>query len=270
MATVAAIRQLLAESRRVAGGATSPLLGRLREDPSRILGDNGQTPDGYQTGLLRSSDRRVLLLASRQVGKSRTAGALALREALLNPGSLTLLLSPSLRQSGELFRAHVLPLYNGLGRPLEATQETALQLTLGNGSRVVSLPGEERTVRSFSAVRLLVIDEAARVPDSLYMAVRPMLAVSDGALLCLSSAYAKQGFFYEAWRGAEDWKRVKVPAADCPRISRAFLAEERAVLGNRLFDREYGCEFTAADDAVFDPDAVARALAAPATGARLF
>jgi hypothetical protein len=191
-------------------------------------------------------------------------------EALLNPGSLTLLLSPTLRQSGELFRQHVLPLYSALGRPLPATQESALTMTLGNGSRVVSLPGSEPTVRCFSSVSLLVLDEAARVPDALYFGVRPMLAASRGRLLCLSSAYAREGFFYAAWTGGEAWKRVKVLATECGRIDPGFLAEERQSMGERLFSREYLCEFQAADDACFDPVVIDRALAAPASGAPLF
>jgi hypothetical protein len=161
-------------------------------------------------------------------------------------------------------------LYSALGRPLPAVQESALQLTLANGSRVVSLPGCESTVRCFSAVSLLVIDEAARVPDGLYHGVRPMLATSRGRLLCLSSAYAKQGFFYESWRGDEPWRRVKVTAAECGRIAPEFLAEERAAMGERLYSREYGCEFQAADDAAFDPVVIDRALAAQASAPPLF
>jgi hypothetical protein len=212
----------------------------------------------------------LLILASRQVGKSTTVAGLAMRTALLTPGSLTLLLSPSLRQSSELFRK-VAALYVALGQPVPAAQQSALQLTLTNGSRVVSLPGCEQTVRGYSAVALLIVDEAARVPDELYASVRPMLAVSGGALVCLSSAYAKQGFFYAAWTdGGPGWRRMSVRADECPRISPDFLAEERAALGNRLFAREYENEFLAADDAVFDPDMIARALAAPATAPPLF
>jgi hypothetical protein len=214
----------------------------------------------------------VLILASRQVGKSLIAAALALREALLTPGALVLLLSRSQRQSGELFRAKLMPLYAALGRPLPAVRETALQLTLANGSRVISLPGRsDETILGYSSVSLLIIDEAARVPDALYLAVRPMLAVSRGKLACLSSAYARQGFFYEEWtRGGGRWHRAKVMATECGRISREFLEEEWGAMGGRVFDREYRCVFSSADDAVFDPDAVARALAAPGSGPPLF
>jgi hypothetical protein len=170
------------------------------------------------------------LCCSRQSGKTTVAAALVLREALLVPESLVLLLSPTLRQSGEALR-RVVQLYNALDRPVPARQESALSLTLANGSRVVSLPGEEGTSRGFASVRLLVIDEAARVSDDLYRSVRPMLAVSGGKLLALSSAWAKAGWYYEEWSGPAPWRRFKVKATECCRISPEFLAEERAALG---------------------------------------
>jgi hypothetical protein len=183
-----------------------------------------------------------------------------------------LLLSRSQRQSGYLFQSKVLWLYRKLGRPLPAVQESALQLTLNNDSRIISLPGKsDETIVGFSAVNLLVIDEAARVPDAIYFATRPFLAASKGKLVCLSSAYARDGFFYNEWaNGGERWQRAEARATECPRIGQDFLDEELAVMGRRLFDREYNCAFTSADDAVFDPDAVDRALAAPGSAPRLF
>src|SRR5262249_26245751 len=93
-------------------------------------------------------------------------------------------------------------------------------------------------------------------------AVRPFLAVSKGKLVCLSSAYARQGFFFEAWENdaPEAWRREKVMATECQRISPEFLDEERRVLGPRIFSREYECEFCSADDAVFDYDSVQAAM----------
>jgi hypothetical protein len=137
--------------------------GRLWEQV-RILTHAGLEPDEWQAGVLRSDAQRMLLLASRQAGKSSVAAALALRTALLRPRSPVLLLSPSLRQSGELYRK-VVDLFGALGRPMGVSAESALRLELSNGSRVVSLPGDEKNIRGFSGVALLIIDEAARVED---------------------------------------------------------------------------------------------------------
>jgi hypothetical protein len=53
----------------------------------------------------------------------------------------------------------------------------------------VGLPGTEATIRGFSAVSLLLVDEAARCSDELYLAIRPMLAVSDGTLWLMSTPF---------------------------------------------------------------------------------
>jgi hypothetical protein len=191
------------------------------------------------------------MCVTRQGGKSLCAGALALREALLNPGALVLILSPTLRQSGEMYRAKVKRLFNRLGRPVPAVQETALTMELANGSRVVSLPENEEGIRGYSDVSLLIIDEAARVEDALYKSVRPMLAVSRGKLVCLSTPYGRRGWFYEEWHSARPWHRVRVTAEECPRISPGFLAEEREALGEFWFSQEYQLEFRDTVEAFF-------------------
>ena len=226
------------------------VLEALAGDPARLLADAGLEPDPWQQAVLRSDASRLLLLASRQAGKSSVAAALALQTALLRPRSPVLLLSPSLRQSGELYRK-VVDLFGALGRPMGVTAESALRLELANGSRVVSLPGDEKNIRGFSGVALLVIDEAARVEDALYCSVRPMLAVSQGRLAALSTPFGKRGWFHDEWHGAGDWQRVKITAEQCPRISPQFLSEERRALGERWYRQEYLCGFEDTVDAVF-------------------
>jgi hypothetical protein len=141
--------------------------------------------------------------------------------------------------------------YRDLDRPVPPESETALTLSLKNGSRIVSLPGKEHSIRGFSKVRLLVVDEAARVPDELYLSVRPMLAVSAGRLVALSTPFGTRGWWYEAWVGTEPWERYEVPATECPRITSEFLAEERRTVGEFWFRQEYCCEFLDAETQAF-------------------
>ena len=113
-------------------------------------------------------------------------------------------------------------------------------------------------------MRLLVVDEAARVPDALYYAIRPMLAVSAGRIVAMSTPFGRRGWFHQEWTaGGPDWRRLQVPASDCPRISPDFLDQERASLGPWWFAQEYDCQFmdthdqvfaTEFIDAAFDPD----------------
>jgi hypothetical protein len=155
-------------------------------EATQLMHAAGLDPDPWQVQVLQSPARRGLWLCSRQSGKSATAACLALHTALAHPGSLILLLSPSLRQSQELFKK-VHDAYRALGYPAPLLAESALRFEMVHGSRIISLPGTESTIRGYSGVELLDIDEASRVPDELFFAVRPMLAVSGGKLVALST-----------------------------------------------------------------------------------
>src|SRR5215211_7658408 len=180
----------------------------------------GVEPDPWQVDLLRSSSERTLLNCSRQSGKSTMSAVIALHRALYRPGSLVLCLAPALRQSQELF-GKIAGFYRDLGRPVAPQGERKLSLELENGSRIVTLPGTDKTIRGFSGATLLIVDEAARVEDELYYAVRPMLAVSGGGLMMLTTPHGKRGVFYEEWTSGagRGWERYEVPAGECPRIS---------------------------------------------------
>jgi hypothetical protein len=221
----------------------------------------GFQPDPWQHRFLRSSAPRVLLNITRQGGKSTTAAVLALHTALYRPGSLVLLVSPSLRQSGELFRK--VAAFRGKLDPAPVLLENnALSCRFESGSRIVSLPGDESTVRGFSAPALIVEDEAARCDDALYRAVRPMLATTEtGRLILMSTPAGRVGHFWEEWSaGGDAWERVAIPATEVPRISPAFLEAERRSLGSTWYEQEYGCQFLQAVDQVFSPADIARAI----------
>jgi phage terminase large subunit-like protein len=169
---------------------------RLALDRMALARSLGIEPDPWQRRLLRSASARVLLNCCRQSGKSTMTAIIALHRALYHPHSLVLCLAPALRQSQELF-AKIAGFYRDLDRPVVAEVERKLSLELENGSRIVTLPGSEKTIRGFSGAALLLVDEAARVDDGLYFAVRPMLAVSGGALIMLSTPAGKRGVFFE-------------------------------------------------------------------------
>ncbi len=223
-----------------------------RVEFARLLGID---PDGWQERLLRSDASRVLLLCSRQAGKSTMAALIGLHRALTRPGALVLILAPAERQAKETF-AKAAAFYRTLGHPTPANSYRKLGMELTNGSRIEALPGTEKTVRGFSGVDLLVLDEAARVDDSLYFAVRPMLAVSGGSLMMLSTPYAKRGIFYEEWTNGTGWERFEVPADQCPRISAKFLKEERRALPSGVYLQEYLCVFGELEDAVFSQETI--------------
>ncbi len=212
----------------------------------------GLHADAWQEELLRKRPQRALLCCCRQAGKSTTAAAAAVHEALYSPGSTVLMLAPSQRQSSELLRKVRPFLYQVDGATsTRLNAESSILLELRNGSRIISLPAREDTIRGYSSVALLILDEAAWVADELYQAVRPMLAVSQGRLMALSTPHGQRGWFYSAWSGSGEWHRTKVPASECARIPAEFLADERRAMSASFFASEYECEFTDAVDSVF-------------------
>jgi hypothetical protein len=216
-------------------------------------------PDPWQEDLLRSEAPRILLNITRQGGKSTAAGLLALHKALEVADSLILILAPAERQAKETFSKAV-AFYRTLGHPIPADSYRKLGVELSNGSRIEALPGTEKTVRGFSGVDLLILDEASRVDDGLYYAIRPMLAVSGGRLMMLTTPYGKRGVFYEEWTNGEGWERYEVPATECPRISEEFLEEERRALPARIYRQEYFNCFEETDDQVFSYEDVQAAM----------
>lgn len=239
-----------------------------RENSKRLFAGNPvelarahglESLDPWQKKLLLSTAKRIILNCSRQAGKTTTASIKVLHRAMFKEGSLILILAPGERQSKEFFRK-LLDVYYTLGKVVPADSEQRLTLELSNGSRVIALPGTEKTVRGFSGVEMIVVDEAARIEDALYWSLRPMLAVSGGDLLLLSTPFGKRGVFYDEWERGMNWERYKVPATSIPRISPQFLEEERHSMDPNDFAQEYMCEFRDTDDQVFPTDLIEAAL----------
>lgn len=218
------------------------------------------TPDPWQEKVLMSPAKRLLLNCSRQSGKSTTSAILALHTALFHPGSLTLVISPSLRQSKLLFKK-VIDFRKTLNPKPVLVEDNKLSTIFANGSQITALPGTEGTIRGFSAVSLILEDEASKVSDDTYLSSRPMLATSAGRHILMSTPFGKRGHFFEEWEhGGDSWERIEIPAYDCPRITKDFLAEESKALGDWWFSQEYLCQFRDTTDSLFKYDQVMAAL----------
>ena len=226
-------------------------------DPVVFAYELGFICDDWQARVLRSNSKRILLNCSRQSGKSSNAAILALHESLYHAKSLVLLISPSLRQSNELFRK-VTDFSNMLSIKPKLIEDNKLSCTFENRSRIVSLPSTEATIRGFSGANLIIEDESARVSDDLYRAIRPMLAVTNGRLILMSTPFGKRGHFYQEWSEGDEWAKFQIKAVDCPRIRKDFLESEKRSLGDWWFKQEYMCEFMDSVDSAFRTEEIKR------------
>lgn len=199
------------------------------------------------------------MCCSRQAGKSTITAALAAWRSIFLSHRLVITLSKSERQSQELFRKITKAIVDS-GYDNLLIERNKHSCEFYHGNRIVSLPCSEDTIRGYSGVTDLIIDEASRVPDALYYAVRPMLITTQGNLYLISTFYGKLGFFYEEYFGEGDWERYKVTADECPRFTRDFLDEERRTMPHSVFMREYYCEPMETDDQCFSYDEIYGAM----------
>ena len=203
----------------------------------------GFEPDEKQAQILSGEHYRLILNCTRQWGKSTVTAAKAVHRAWTRPGSLTLVVSPSERQSREFLRK-ARDFVRKLRVKPRGDGDNPISLQFPNGSRVVGVPGKEARIRGFSAVSLLILDEAAWVSQQQYEAVQPMLATTDGDVWMMSTPWGKRGFFWEEWtKGGAEWLRVSVKATECSRIVPRFLERQRERMDEASFRREYLCEF---------------------------
>ncbi|MBI4890025.1 MAG: hypothetical protein HY821_05315 [Acidobacteria bacterium] len=208
------------------------------------------TPDPKQAQILDSPAHRLILLCTRQFGKSTLAAIKALHFALTNPNTLTLLAAPVERRAAEWIR-----LIHSYLRLLNIQPKSdgihPHSVALPNGSRIVGLPGVVDNNRGYPA-HLLIFEEAAIVPEEMFEVLTGSLAATDGHLWLISSAGPQIGFFYDQWHNHElPWQRFKVTARDCRRISQEFLDHQQLLIGESAFRREFLCEFTASGHQIF-------------------
>lgn len=207
---------------------------------------------------------RVICLVHRQAGKT-TGGSVAVAHTMIyrSPGSTSLVLAPTQKQSAEFVRR----LRENL---LKAHQKLTVDNTFGieieNGSRCLALPGQDDAgIRGLTiSGGDLVIDEAARVDDRLYDAARPMLIryARSARLILLSTAWAKDGFFYRVWSDGDkgDWIKIEASVDECTHIAPEDIERERRAMPATVFAREYLNQFDALESRFFSPDAIMAAF----------
>jgi hypothetical protein len=230
---------------------------------SVALGAVGCCPDPWQLTALSSTSRRLVIVAARQVGKGSVAAARALHLAAFTPEALVLIVSATERQA-RIVLARIRGMLPYVGTAAAGAEDTQTEVRFRNGSRIIVLPASSTSLRGWTA-HLLLVDEGAYVPRSSWEAVVPTTAATGGAIVCLTSAGSPAGWLYEIVSDEDtypEWERHLITAWDVPRIDRAFLEGEQRRLPRAVFEREYECKFTGAEDGVFDPVAVAGAFAA--------
>lgn len=216
--------------------------------------------DKTQEALLNGSTRRVILNCTRQWGKSTIGAAMALWRALFFRKSLIVVGSPCGRQSGVLV-FKIREFAKSLGLKVTRDRDVRNSVCFENGSRVLGLPKNPDNVRGYGTVSLLIVDEASRVKDDMFVALTPMTAVENGDFWMLSTPNGRKGMFYHAWTaGGDEWRRVAVAATECPWINMDHLETSRRLMGPKTFAQEYLCQFGDLKGAMYPGELLERAV----------
>ncbi|MCK5614043.1 terminase family protein [Candidatus Pacearchaeota archaeon] len=257
-------------------------------DPAGYIERIWNKPYTWQEMALNPLWKRIMLNCARQSGKSTIVAGVACHTAKYTARSLSIIVSPSEKQSQETMKK--VEDYIAGDPELNKTlvKDSAFEKEFANGSRIIALPGTERSVRGYSGPAAIIIDEAARVPDETYKAIRPMLTGNPLAkLILLSTPWNKQGFFFDEWTKNPIWKKILVkPKWDLdedtmqlvealnetefkalwaekgvdafysPRHEVEWLYEELLSAGPIWFKREYGCQFIQGMESMFDLELV--------------
>ena len=184
----------------------------------------------------------TVVRAGRQSGKSFAESLRVALFALLNPNTSTLIIASVDRQSIELLekvKAQIM----GLAKNQIAGRPTFHKIELKNGSKIMAEPAGQTGygLRGFT-VNKLVADEAHYIPDAVFVAIRPMLATTEGTLDLLSTPRGNEGFFYDCFQ-SDDFYKIHIMSKDCPRITDEFLAQEKKRMTQLEYCQEYEAEF---------------------------
>ena len=193
----------------IQGRLSNEELRRLLEDPSlfsRII--LGFKPYPYQAEFLNDPGKRIIVCSGRQAGKSTSAAVKTIHFAATHSDSTSLIVSATLRQSMLLFEKIVGFIESSILR-YSVRRKTRNRIILENGSRIIALPsGSGDTIRGYTA-DLIVLDEAAFIPEKIIAnVVLPMIAATNGYCWLLSTPWDKNHIFYRIWCGEyEGWRR---------------------------------------------------------------
>jgi hypothetical protein len=213
------------------------------------------TCDPWQEKVLRST-KDGLICIHRQAGKSTTTGIAAVHKAKFTPGSQTLILAPSGRQSTRMFAT--VRRFVKMLEPTEVLEaDNRMSCEFSNGSSIIAIPGANPdTIRGF-VPDLIIEDEASWVLDETHEACAPMLLVTKGRHILLSTPGGARGHFHAHFTsGNPDWERFTLSVLDNPRIDKEQLEKLRRKTPEWMWRQEYLVHWLSSYDQMFSDDLI--------------
>jgi PBSX family phage terminase large subunit len=197
-------------------------------------------------------------IAGRRTGKSYSAAILAFSK-LLEPGQQVMVVAPNFSLSSIIWD-YVTDLIKLMNIEVEKFNQKDKVVKLINGSIFRLLSANNRDSLVGRAANLLIIDEAAIIPNDEYFIrdLRPALSTfKDSRCLWISTPRGKGNYLYDYYmRGQnpeyEDWGSAVYTWRSNPRLSEKDVMEAKRSMTRALFAQEYECEWTTTESQIYE------------------
>lgn len=197
-------------------------------------------------------------IAARRTGKSYSAALLAFAK-LLEPNQQVMVVAPNFSLSTIIWD-YVTDFIKKMQIEVDRFNQKDKVVKLINGSIFRLLSANNRDSLVGRAANLMIIDEAAVIPDDEYYVrdLRPALSTfPNSRCLWISTPRGKGNYLYEYYlRGQdpefEDWGSAKYTWRSNPLLSEKDIAEARASMTKALYLQEYECDWTTTESQIFE------------------
>ena len=191
----------------------------------------------------------LCLRSGRQVGKSTVISVKVGEYAVKHANKEILVVAAVERQAFHLYEKIFYYLEDNHPNQIikkGKKKPTKSKLHLKNGCIIRCLPTglSGLGIRGYT-IDMLVADEAAFIPEDVWTAITPMLATTmgdGGSIILLSTPFAASGYYYDCFNDPK-FKSFHVSSEDCPRIDKAWLAQEKERKSTLSYAQEYLGEF---------------------------
>ncbi len=224
--------------------------------------------DKWQQQVLNTKGN-ICLRSGRQVGKSTVISIKVAEYALNHPNKTVMVIASVERQAQLLFEKILSYVYDKDKKQIRKAKDrktgqymrpTKSRLNLMNGSTIHCLPTGESGygIRGFT-IDLLVADEAAFIPEDVWTAVTPMLTITRGNIILLSTPHGREGFYYRCFQD-EKYTAFHISSEDCPRKDQSFLDSEKEWMTKVQYAQEYLGEFIDELQQFFSEEVIRKAM----------
>ncbi len=222
----------------------------------------------YQERFLHTinSERRVISMQPRQMGKSQVVAAYILWYTVFNNNKTVAILANKTVAAREILSRYQL-MYENLPLWIQQGIKTWNKgdIELENGSKILTAATSSSGIRGKS-VNLLYVDEVAIVPNNIaeefFTSIYPVVSAGETTKVILTSTPLGYNHFWKFWNEAEQgsngFKPVRVEYWEHPRRDEKWAAEQKELLGEVKFNQEVLCEFLGSSYTLISGDTLAR------------